>query len=206
MRAPAGRLTDGEANALGDGARAFLVGLGENDTELLAAVASSGVEAADGFPNGVGHPAEDLVADLMTVRVVEALEEVDIGEQDRGVMPRPVKRRVALEPSGFGFEAPVELAVVGQTGQRIRHGHRSDARVQVRVGQSESGMLAERAEHVDLALSNRGGTASASPSRGNEETVGPQRHGDVTARTEQVDEGAVDARLRGRHDDRTAGR
>jgi hypothetical protein len=86
---------DGGAGALGVRARVLEVGAGEQDEELLAAVPPHPVDLAGRVAEDVGDLPQHGVAGLVAVRVVDALEVVDVGHDDgerlveaRGVLER----------------------------------------------------------------------------------------------------------------------
>ena len=111
---------DGEALALderpqllGEG-RPFLdVRLGQDQHELLAAVAADQVRGAQVGRDRLGHAAQDDVADGVPVRVVDGLEVVDVDERDR---QRPA---VARRPLDLGEQRSQQRLPVGDAGQPV---------------------------------------------------------------------------------------
>src|ERR1043165_1185382 len=72
------RALDARAQALVDDERALLAGLRKYDGELLAAVARGGVHAAHLLAQSARQEAQRGVARVVAVRVVDALEVVDV--------------------------------------------------------------------------------------------------------------------------------
>jgi hypothetical protein len=58
-------------------------GMGQDDRELLAAIPARDVLAGDVLFHGQGHEAQNLIARLVAVRVVELLEMIDVRHQQR---------------------------------------------------------------------------------------------------------------------------
>ena len=77
------QLLDPCAHALGQVVGAVEVGAGEDDRELLAAVAGGLVDLARGLAQHPGHLAQDDVALLVAVGVVDVLEVVDVEQHER---------------------------------------------------------------------------------------------------------------------------
>ena len=72
------------AHPLGQDPRPLGLGVHEESHELLAAVARHEVGGAvQGLVHRLGHPHQALVAGLVAVGVVEALEVVDVAEDER---------------------------------------------------------------------------------------------------------------------------
>ena len=71
------------AQPLGETLGAFEVGLGKEDGELLAAVPRRRTDLADGRAQDVGERLKDVVASLVAVAVVDLLEVVEVGEDER---------------------------------------------------------------------------------------------------------------------------
>src|SRR6185295_10662841 len=103
-------------HAFGDGEGAGEVGLGEEDGELLAAVAGDDVGLADGLAEGGGQVAEHLVPHLVAVGLVDVLEVVEVEEEQR---QRVV---VALGAAELLAEAVLEVAVVVDGGEPVGDG------------------------------------------------------------------------------------
>ena len=90
-RSPGENGAPGDRRAQALGHRKGVMGgeAGQQHGELLAADAEDGVLVADGAAQGLGDLAQRLVADRMAVRVVDALEVVDVDRRERegGVGP-----------------------------------------------------------------------------------------------------------------------
>src|SRR5690606_37344345 len=76
-------LGEGGADAFGDIERAGDIRLGQQHDELLAAEASGGVDVADAALDDTGGTAEHVVAGLVAEAVVNALEVVEIDDEER---------------------------------------------------------------------------------------------------------------------------
>ena len=96
---------------LGDRERVRLApGAVEQQRELVAAEARGGVALAQAAAQPVGHRAEQLVAGVVAVAVVDRLELVDVEQQHADARAAAVKRM--LEPV-------VEERAVGELGERV---------------------------------------------------------------------------------------
>ena len=84
---------------------------GKIDGEFLAAVAAGNVHLARLFGQHFGDLAEHFVADLVAVRVVEFLEEVDVHQN------QSARRAFALPFAESALELVVEGAAIRQSGQ-----------------------------------------------------------------------------------------
>jgi hypothetical protein len=71
------------------------------------------VPSADGLAQRIGHRLDDQIADRMAVGVVDALEVIDVEQQQQR---RLAGTRHAID---LAAQARFEAAAVGQTGQRI---------------------------------------------------------------------------------------
>ena len=102
------------AEGVGDEQGAVLVGIGQDDHELLATIAGGKVGGAlQGVLEAPGQRFQHLVAGLMAIVVVIGLEVVDIEEQQaQGRTGAPVPRQ-------FLFEGNVEGPPVGDAGQAV---------------------------------------------------------------------------------------
>ena len=104
---------DDAAQALG-GERGRLERLlGQQDEELLAAVAVDRVAAADGVGERRAHAAQQGVALEVAGAVVVALEAVDVEERDAPAVA------VALRAGAHRLEVLGEAVAVAQTGERV---------------------------------------------------------------------------------------
>ena len=77
------RPLDEVAELLRQGGRVVDAGLGQEEHELLAAVAADDVGRPQVGPDRLGDAAQDDVAGGVAVRVVDLLEVVDVDERDR---------------------------------------------------------------------------------------------------------------------------
>ena len=86
------------------------------DHELVARHAGQGVSRTQDCAEPLGDPHQQLVADGVAVEVVDRLEPVEVGEEDRRHLARPpASKHRMLQP--LQKEDPV-----GQAGQRVVHG------------------------------------------------------------------------------------
>ena len=65
------------------------VGSGQNDGELLAAGAGREIDRADGVADDRREGPQHVVAELMPVAVVDRLEVVEVGDQERETASEP---------------------------------------------------------------------------------------------------------------------
>src|SRR5688572_30976052 len=96
----------GLAEPLGEALRALEIGLRQEDRELLAAVARGKVDLTDGRAQDVGEGLEDVVAGLVAVAVVDLLEVVEVGEDEREAAAE------ALGARDLSLERLLEVAAV----------------------------------------------------------------------------------------------
>ena len=106
------------------------VRVAQQDHELLPAEPGRDVVLADGRDDRPGHRPQDQVAGGVAIRVVEDLELVDIHHQDADRIP-------GTAPLGHQAHVLVEVAAIGQAGQRI--GRRLDLHGPMRVGPGQGG-------------------------------------------------------------------
>ena len=101
------------ADLLRDSRRAWLVGVDQDDHEFVTSETRRDVGGSDGAIDDVTDPLEDLVSRLVSVRVVDALEVVQVHEHhgQRGSAP--------VGPSHFLFHSGVQRPVAVQSGQRV---------------------------------------------------------------------------------------
>ena len=104
---------DRPADPLGDLERLLVVGLGQEDGELLAAEASRDVVVAELLPKDLGHPRQHLVADKVPVRVVDLAQQVEVGHDQRR---RPFE---AVRTRQFLAEDTCKVAWVEKAGLRV---------------------------------------------------------------------------------------
>ncbi len=114
------------AHPLGQHPRAFDPGVDEEGDELLASVARHEVgRPVERLVHGLGHAHEALVAGLVAVGVVEALEVVDVAEDERE------GRLVAGAPAPLLAQRGVETPAVGDLGERVESGDALEVAVAV---------------------------------------------------------------------------
>ena len=104
---------DDPAQLLGERRGRVGVGLGQDDEELLAAVAAGEVDDADVGGQQLRDVAQDDVAGGMAVRVVEPLEVVEVDEDQR---QRPAVAGARASSSSTRVE---DGLAVGDAGQRV---------------------------------------------------------------------------------------
>ena len=153
-----GEVAQGDADSFdrsgGDLAGLLLVRVDRDQRELVAAVARLEVVRARRALQRVTDPAQHLVADEMSVLVVDLLEAVEVDQHER-----ERRARRALRPFDLAREAIVEGTVVEAAGQRIRARGAGQARLHVGVLERDGGELGERLERVEL----RAAGADAAP-------------------------------------------
>ena len=110
------RLVHRRADALGEHEGAVLVAVGREHGELLPSHARGAVEAALGAGDGGRDAREHLVAGRVAVRVVHALEAVEVADDQA---ERLVRAPGALE---LGVEHVLEAAPVEQAGEVVAVG------------------------------------------------------------------------------------
>ncbi len=176
--------------------RLVRVGDRQQGGELVAADPEQRVAAAQGAAERGGDRAEDLVAVLMAVGVVDALEAVEIDDHDRGL-------RAAVRPG----EGLVEGRVVAEPGERVGGGALAQRAHQVGRAQARRGVGGEQFEELDVLDRDRplgaageqedaAGPALRDERDGDEraDSVGPERR---EARVGRVVAGMDDERLGG---------
>src|SRR6266545_378683 len=89
--------------------------VGENDGELVAALARDDFELADRARQHLRDQAEGVVARVVSMLVVDALQVIEIDRQDRQRQP------MSSGTLELSFEALGITSGVGETGQRIGH-------------------------------------------------------------------------------------
>ena len=112
------RVGDGGDVALPGGLQDRLVAIVQQDKELLAAVAIQPVALAAGLAKSVGHSSQGGVAGQVTHGVVEALETVEVHEEQAHRAPVP------LDPGGRLGQVFVQAQTVAQAGERVHSGDR----------------------------------------------------------------------------------
>src|SRR5215217_2881545 len=99
-----------EPNPLGDAGAELQIGIRQPDRELLTSNAAGNIAGADLFPDDAGKVDQRGITGRMAEGVVQALEAIDVGIQQR-----PLPRR--NQP-----ECLVDAAAVMESGQRIDRG------------------------------------------------------------------------------------
>ena len=118
---------DERAELLGEDRALLDAGLGQDEHELLAAVAADQVATRAGCAEmRLGDAAQHDVADAVAVRVVDGLEVVDVDEGDR---QRALVARRALD---LGEERAEQGLAVGDAGQAV------DRRAVMGVGEGDA--------------------------------------------------------------------
>ena len=102
------------AQALGDEEPAVLVGVGEHERELLAADAGEVVDQALDVAGDDGEALERLVADAVAEAVVDALEVVEVADDDGDRAARCAAARASSARDPL-----LEAAAVEQAGERV---------------------------------------------------------------------------------------
>ena len=120
---------------------------GQDDGELLAAVARHDVDLAPQLPlQDVGDLAQHLVTGEVAVRVVEALEVVEVEHEERQWRTVPLRlRHLLLEPL-------VEVAVVVEPGETVGDRLQLEGLVQASVLERHGGLVGEDLDQLDLVL------------------------------------------------------
>ena len=129
---------------LGDALRVGAVARPHDHAELLAAEPADDVVRAHAGPERVGERAEQLVADAVTVHVVDALEVVDVEHEHRDRLVR------AARLLQRGQQPLVEAAVVEEAGERVRLRLMLEARANLGVVECERGGIGEALREVEL--------------------------------------------------------
>ena len=147
---------------LGDVRRIGPVARAHDHAELLAAEPADDVLRAHADAQRVGERAEQLVADTVTVHVVDPLEVVDVEHQDRHGLVR------AARVLQRGEQPLVEAAVVEEAGQRVRLRLMLEARANLRVVECERRRVGEAPREIELVggeerRPRRSGRCSARP-------------------------------------------
>ena len=130
------------AQLVGEVLGSLAVGVGQDQHELLAAVAGDGVHLARPTREDRRHPLEHLVAHGVPVGVVDALEVVDVGQDDRVFLSCALGQGVQLR------QPLLERAVVGQPGQTIGRRPRLHRLVHAGVLQADADVVADDPQHL----------------------------------------------------------
>ena len=111
-------MLEGNADVVGDVEGAVGFRFRQQDGELFSAIACDEVSGAvEGGAERVGDVLEALVAGEMAVGVVDALEVIDVDEQ------QGERAAMAMGAAPLGGEALVKAAAVGDSGEAVLQGH-----------------------------------------------------------------------------------
>ena len=124
------------------------VGVGEDDHELVAAVAIQAVAGAGGLAERARHGDQERVTGRVAAGVVERLEAVEVQHQHGERLAR--RRRLHDLP-----ELALEGAVVAQAGQRVEVGPDLDGAVRLGVLQGDRGLAGEQLGQLELVGAER---------------------------------------------------
>src|SRR6185436_13233664 len=108
---------------------------GQGNDELLAAEAAGNVLVAEAVHQAIADGAQDRVAGVMAVIVVELLEVVDVDRENADTLLSPRRAR-ELPPARFHHVAPIEHA-----GQRIAYRLIAQLITQFHVGDGQTDLL-----------------------------------------------------------------
>ncbi|MCY1512367.1 hypothetical protein D9M68_468240 [compost metagenome] len=78
---------DGATQALGDDKRLRFAGLRQVEAELFPAKAGEAIALSEVLPHQIGKGDQRLVAGLVAIAIVDALEEVQIHDDEAVAMP-----------------------------------------------------------------------------------------------------------------------
>ena len=132
-------LLQGGPHPLGDVRGACGVGAGKEQHELLAAEAPGGVDLlAHALAQQLGEGADDRVPGRMAVHVVDRLEVVEVGEDERR------RSAHALGADELGLELVLAVAPVGEPGEAVDERLPLDDAVQAGVLERDGGLGGER--------------------------------------------------------------
>ena len=137
-----GQSRDGGPDPVGDLADGAARDPGQQDRELVAAVAVDAVAVAQRVGHRERDPAQQRVALGMAVPVVVGLERVEVEHQQ-------AERLLALDQQP---ELALEGAVVAQPGQRVVLGLGHDRAVRLGVPQRDRGLAREQLDELELVL------------------------------------------------------
>ena len=137
------------ADPLRERGRAVDVSCREDHRELLTADSADHVACAHGRAEGVGDLLEEVVADPVSVDVVDLLEVVEVEHHDRDRLARG-RRAQELLP-----EPVMEGAVVVEAGQGVRLGLVLEPCADVRVVDGQGRRVAEALREKELLVRER---------------------------------------------------
>ena len=168
---------DGRAQALGAGDSTVGVAGRHDDCELLAAVAGRHIAGSERGRQRPADLAQHLVANLVSVRVVDVLEVVDV-EQGEGHRLAGAERALDLPE-----ERVVEGATVRQCGEAVDHGEPPHLLQQAGLAVGQRGVCGELSEQRHHAGVDARAPPTAVLDREHAERpmVGDERHDDDVA-------------------------
>ena len=120
-----------EANPLGDTGRAAVPGFGQNDHELVAAVAASHVRPAQDLLQPLADRGQDAVAAQVAMAIVDPLEVVDVEEHERDRVAG------AARAGELHVEDLDAVRAVVTPGQRVLDAVVTDVREELRVANGD---------------------------------------------------------------------
>ena len=166
------------AHALDDRAGGHLVRAGQQEDELVAAVARRGVVRPQRSAQRGGDLPQQRVAGEVALLVVDALEVVEVDEHARERVP------LADGAGDLLAHAELERAVVQQAGERV--GARRGARVLVGLGVAagDDGQLGDRLERAELLVADVSHVAEADAQGAAQAAVPAHRHADLGVEVE----------------------
>ena len=146
LTSPAAGVLHGGADLLGDAAGLVMGALGQQHGELVATDARDGVPGAHGAADRVPDAAQQLIAGVVAVAVVERLELVDVDREQRAALPEEAEREQAV----------LERAAVGQRCERVAVGEVAVLRGTPRVAPGDPARLGRRGSGALALTSGRG--------------------------------------------------
>ena len=149
-----------------------LVGAGEQQHELVAAVAGDLVVRAQLALQHAGDAAQQLVAGGVAARVVDALEVVEV--EDHGAERVPVAARAG----DLLADAQLHRAVVEDAGQRVGAGDVLDVLVGLGVAAGDGGQAGDRLERAQVLVVDAAARRPADRERAAQLVVPRHRDGD----------------------------
>ena len=124
------------------------VGLGQDDRELVAAVARRDVRRAQRRADELRRPGQDPVAEQVAERVVDQLEVVEVEHQ------HAQRAAAALGPDDLLAEALVQEPVVVEAGQRVAVGEVAGVLVEPRVLEGHRRLVGHRPRELRRSSSH----------------------------------------------------
>ena len=125
--------------------RGLLVGGGDDQRELVAAVAGGDVVGADAAAQRGADAAQHLVAGQVAVLLVDLLEVVEVDQHERGRLGGAAGGALDLAP-----ELLVQRGVVEAAGERVGLRRAGEVGVGAGVAAGDAGQLRERLQHREV--------------------------------------------------------